>query len=148
MVRTLRRQKGMCRVSFKHVRRGVIHHISRMGLDLEGASVMKQEWVFVVVLVVQMMVCERRQKVLFAGTKQIVSHFWSFGSVFPVLRRCSCFSPVTGGQGCKEIISGRRSKWHKVGQKLGGRERDMVVCLMQGHRKTKDKHTCFKLCCG
>lgn len=125
----------MSRVSFEHVRRRVIHHITGVGQDLEGAFVVKKEWVFVVVLVVQRMVCGRRQKLILAETKQTVSHLWSFESVYPVLGRCSCFSPVARGRGCKEILTSRSSKWLK----LRGKERDMVAWLQSVRCKVNER---------
>lgn len=135
----------MSRVSFEHVRRGVIRHVSGVEPDLEGTSVIKKKRVAAVVLavvLVQTVVCGRRQKMIFTGTKQIVSHLRSFESVFPVLRHYSCFSRVTGGQGRKEIItsSSSSSKWLKVSQELRGRKRDMFVrvCKVCGAKSKKD----------
>lgn len=121
----------MSRVSFEHVRRGVIRHITGVGPELEGTFVIKMEWVVVVLLVVvvvQMVRCGSRKKIIFKGTKQIPSGLRSVESVFPVLRRWSRFSPVTGRRGGKDIINSRGSRRLKVCQELGGGERDIGVC--------------------
>lgn len=129
MLSTWRREQGMSRVSFEHVRRGVIRHISGVGLDLDGTFVITKEWVVVVEVVVDMVVCGRRKKKIFTGTKQIVSHLRSFELVFPVLSRNSCFSPVTGGRGRKEIITSRSFKWLNMSQELRGGERETWLCV-------------------
>lgn len=117
----------MSGVSFEHVRRGVIRHITGVGPEFEGTFVVKTEWV--VVVVAQMVRCGSRQEIVFKGTKQILSGLRSVESVFPGLRRWSRFSPLTGDRGGKEIINiCRGSRGLKVHRELGGVEGDIGVC--------------------